>query len=113
MKLILKLLGATSLWSLVVGTVFLVDPVVMQNILIPDIYLPFVVSVFLAVGYTVLLITRSFWLGFIFATLTSLTIILSILKLMYWFVWLGIILFLSTICYIHFSQLKSKNHEKV
>lgn len=106
MKLVLKALGVISLWSIVIGIVIFVDPSLLRDILIPGLYLPFVFAVFVALGYTILVITHSFWLSLVVAALICLAIVLSIMQMLFWFVGLGIFVLLSVVCYIYFSQLK-------
>lgn len=104
MKIVLKLLGLLALWSLVAGIVILVDPVLLRDILVPGAYLPFLVILFGALWYTSALIFKKAGLSLLVALLLILTVVLSIMQLLFWFVALGIVLLLGVLCYIHFSQ---------
>lgn len=104
MKWIFKILGLLAVWSIPVGIVVFVDPALIKDVLIPGSYLPFLVAIFFAVLYTSLIIFKKRkWLALIVAVLLTLSLILSILSMLYWFVILAIVLLLLSVCYIHFS----------
>src|SRR5688572_9198475 len=104
MQWILKVLGLLGLWSIVVGIIVLVDPLLVRDVGIPGLYLPLLVALFFALWYSALLIFHKGSIAILIASLITLSVILSILHLMFWFVGIGIVLLLSVICYIHFSQ---------
>lgn len=52
MLTILQLLAVASLWAVVGAVVLLVDPIVIKDVLIPNSYLPMVMLVGIAGGYT-------------------------------------------------------------
>jgi hypothetical protein len=104
MKILLKLLALLALWSLVAGVIVLVDPALLRDVLFPGLYLPFLVILFVAVWYTAALVFKKIGLSLLVSLLLILTVVLSIMQLLFWFVGLGIVLLLGVICYIHFSQ---------
>ena len=81
MKWIPKILTAVVMWSVVVGIVIYVEPSQIENVIIPKIYLPLLVSVWLAFWYSVVLVTKSLKLA---SALTVLLIIAMITMVMRW-----------------------------
>lgn len=106
MKTALKILGLLALWSTVVGMIIFIDPALVADVGLPNAYLPFFVAIFSAIFFTSLVFLRSKWVALIITALLVLTVVLSMMRLMYWFVALAIILLILSVCYIHFSERK-------
>jgi len=91
MQTVMKILGMLVLWSLVVGMIVLVDPILVRDIGWERSYLPMVGLFGLAIVYTVGWLSKSLIKGLIIAGLGVVTWYLAINQLLYWFVGMGIL----------------------
>lgn len=81
--------------------VIYVDPETVKDVIGEGLYLPFVIMITIAVGYTVMMITQSWMLALTAAALLGLATTLSILRLLSWFTLLIIWLLLIFSFYLH------------
>lgn len=106
MKIILKLLGLVSLWSLLAGMVIYVDPALVADVLWEKSYLPFMIILYVTLWYSLAMVVRKVWLAMVTALIVTLAVGLSIAQLLYWFVVVGIAVLLFVVYYLYFSRLK-------
>jgi hypothetical protein len=83
MKWIPKILSLTLLWGAVGVVVFTVEPELIRDVLIPDLYLPFYLLLMITIWYSLALITKTM-MGSLLLTITLIgALMLSMMRLMH------------------------------
>lgn len=103
MKYVPKIISMLFLWGVVVAMVIFVDPAMLKNIWLDDLYTPFLLSVLIASWYTMSLITGSGSIGFVSSLLVVLGMVLQLLKV---FNWISGIAIVGTIISLSYFAIK-------
>lgn len=98
----LKLIAILSLWSVVAYIMIFLEPNSIKDVLIESIYLPFLVAVTVALGYTMSVIANKWWLAASVTGLLMLGLVLSILGLLNTFLVIVIALMIVFACYLSY-----------
>lgn len=72
------------MWGAVAYIIVRVDPILLKDVLVPGMYLPFFGLVGIALWYTIALFIRSFWQSLLLTVTILLALVLSTLQLMFW-----------------------------
>lgn len=84
MRWLPKAISTIVLWGVVFYIVLFIDPVLLQDVLIEGVYLPFLVALFLAVFYSLSLAFQSMRLGLGISLILMLLVVLNILRFLTW-----------------------------
>lgn len=85
MKWLPKLVSLLMLWGVVASIIMFIDPELLEDVWIDNLYAPFLLSVFAAMWYTMTIVTGSGLIGAINALLFLFGLVLLLLKVFNFF----------------------------